>query len=104
MDSFWTKSMLGKPVITADGVELGDVVDMEIDLSSWSVRWIDVRISRAHTDAFKIDAPLVMGTRVVSISPRHVARVGERLELAETLLGIVPHALVSYETDATRHL
>lgn len=104
MDRLRVTDLTGRTVVTKDGIQLGDVVDLDLDPADWRVHWIYLRLHRALTDRFHIDAPFVMGTRTISFSVEYVANIDKEIALRVTLEEIIPVSVVANETDATNHL
>lgn len=104
MSRTYVKDMFGKRVLTSDGVELGDVLDVQLDTESWRATFIVIRLHRSVTDRFNIDVPLVMGTKAIALAPLYVQAVAPDLLLNVSLAAAVANAVVSFETDATEHI
>lgn len=105
MDRFRTRDLLGKRVLTRDGIELGEILDVELEPAGWRVTWIFTRLHRDVTDRFHISAPFVMGTKAIALQPQHARSVSpDAVRLSLTLAEVVAEAVVSFDTDATLHL
>lgn len=91
-------------MLTSDGIELGDVLDVELDLEGWRVSWLVIRLHRDVTDRFHVDVPFVMGTKAIALAPLHVKAAAPHVQLRGTLADTVVQAVVSFDTDATDHV
>ena len=70
----------GKKVITSDGRTIGEVIGLEIDITDWKVKWIDVKLLRDVLDGLRVKKPL-FGTLTVRFSPERMKSVTDNVVL-----------------------
>jgi sporulation protein YlmC with PRC-barrel domain len=69
-----------KKVITADGRQIGEVVNLEIELEGWKVQWLGVKLAREVLDGLKVKKPL-FGTVTVRFAPERIRNVTDNVVL-----------------------
>lgn len=90
-----SSSLSNRRVLTADGRQLGEVSDVELDAVRWRVTRLAVRLRRDVLDELGLSRPLV-GTRTVWMPISLVAAVGDavvlHVPLSEVTFAAADHA------------
>jgi len=86
----WTsgKSLLGKKVRAKDGLLVGKVDDIEVDVGSWNVKSLHIEASRAALEALHLDEPSVTGGRPMVLEVEHIEEIGDEITLVEDLTSL----------------
>jgi len=100
MASMKTKELLGKPIVSQDGHDVGEVAGLEIDVDTWKVLALDVKLERAVLETLHLEKP-VFGTQTMRIPVDRVSGVSERVVLRVPLvnLAVVPDTPPPTETE-----
>ena len=105
MERAYAKDVIGKCVATSDGIEIGDVIDIELDIESWEVAWLVIRLDRAVAHRFHVQVPYVMGTKAILLKPQNVRSISlQQLQLRTSIEQTVFEAVIAFDTDATEHI
>lgn len=73
----------GKVVVTADGRQIGDVADLEVDTVHWTVTGIRVRLHREVLEQLAVDKPFFSLPRI-TIHTTHVRGASDTVVLGLT--------------------
>jgi len=86
-----SSDIIEKNVLTQDGREVGHVEALQIDIETWKVRSIDVKLRRDALEALHIKRPL-FGTRSAPLDVEHISGVTDAVVLKaglEELAGLL---------------
>ncbi|MCA9668685.1 MAG: PRC-barrel domain-containing protein [Myxococcales bacterium] len=76
--------LLGKDVTTESGHDLGQLKDWVIDIASWKVKGLSVRLSRDALDLIHVKKPL-FGSQDVVIATGDVVGIADRIVIKKTI-------------------
>lgn len=100
-----SRDLVDKKILTQDGREIGHVEGLELDIESWHVRSLEVRLRRDTLEALNIKRPL-FGTRTVRLGVGHVSGVTDtvvlktKLEEVGALIGGADEGAEATQPDA----
>lgn len=77
-------ALFGKEVVTADGRDLGDLKDLEVEGDGWAVSSLVVRLNRDVLEEIHLKKPLV-GSQEFVVASAHVASVSDKILLNKDL-------------------
>jgi len=70
----------GKKIITADGREVGEVGTLEIELDTWKIQWLELKLLRDVLETLGLKKPL-FGTVHARLAPERVRSVTDNVVL-----------------------
>jgi sporulation protein YlmC with PRC-barrel domain len=68
-------SLVDRPVRSKDGMVVGTVEELEVDVASWQVKSIKMEASRALLERLQLEGPSVTGGRTVYVDTTDIASV-----------------------------
>jgi len=71
-----SKELIGTSVLSQDGREIGEVGGFEIEVDSWAVVALQVKLKRSLLDELGVKKPLV-GAPTVSVGVEAVSGIGD---------------------------
>lgn len=77
-------ALTGKPVVSQDGRDVGAVAGLVLDVDKWSVRYIEVRLSRDSHEDLNLKRPLIR-SQVIQVPVQHVSGVSDTVVLSSEL-------------------
>lgn len=72
--------LTGLPVVSQDGRDLGEVASLLIDVETWAVVSLEVRLNRSVLEDLNMKKPMI-GTQTVKLPVDRVSGVAERVVL-----------------------
>jgi len=76
--------IIGKDVITQDGVDMGEVKDLDVDVGSWRVTGVVVKLNRDVLERLHMRRPM-LGTQEILVATADVTGVSDRVVLSRSL-------------------
>jgi sporulation protein YlmC with PRC-barrel domain len=70
----------GKKIITADGREVGEVGALEIELDTWKIQWLELKLLRDVLETLGLKKPL-FGTIHARLAPERIRSVTDNVVL-----------------------
>lgn len=77
-------ALFGKEVVSADGRDLGNLKDLEVEGDTWTVSGLVVRLNRDVLEEIHLKKPLV-GSQEFVVASSHVASVSDKIILNKDL-------------------
>lgn len=74
--------LVGRRVVSQDGLLLGDVSDLVIDTGTWQVVQLAIRLRRSALEALRLKKPL-FGTHTIRLAAADVSGVGDAVVLRQ---------------------
>ncbi len=81
MDLKKSKDVIGKTVINDDGFIIGEVVDYYIDVDTWSVTDIQIKIEKAAGKELSLKMPF-FGSLLVLVEVEHIKAATDQIMLS----------------------
>ncbi|HJK89251.1 MAG TPA: PRC-barrel domain-containing protein [Polyangiaceae bacterium LLY-WYZ-15_(1-7)] len=78
------RDLVGKTVFTQDGHELGEIAGLVVDVGSWRVPALDVRLERKMLERLHLEKPM-FGSQTVRIGVEKVSGIGDTVVLKSKL-------------------
>lgn len=76
--------IIGKEVITKDGVDMGQVKNLSVDFESWRVVELVVKLERDVLERLNLKRPMI-GTQDIVVSSADVSGVADKVVLSQPL-------------------
>jgi len=73
-------TLRGKKIITADGREVGEVGTLEIELDTWKIQWLELKLLRDVLETRGLKKP-VFGTIHARLAPERIRSVTDNVVL-----------------------
>lgn len=73
-------TLRGKKIITADGREVGEVGTLEIELDTWKIQWLELKLLRDVLETLGLKKPF-FGTIHARLAPERIRSVTDNVVL-----------------------
>ncbi len=84
MTTMASHQLVGKQIVSQDGFDVGEVVGFEVDVESWAVTAIEVKLERGVLETLNLERPM-FGSQKVRLPIDRVGAVSDKVVLAVTL-------------------
>jgi sporulation protein YlmC with PRC-barrel domain len=84
MTAMASHQLVGKQIVSQDGFDVGEVVGFELDVESWSVTAIEVKLERGVLEKLNLERPM-FGSQKVRLPIDRVGAVSDKVVLSVTL-------------------
>ena len=84
MSIIGTRDLIGKSVVSQDGAEIGDIQALDVDVDSWKVAALEIRLERGVLEKLNLKKPL-LGSQSVRIATDRVSGVSDKVVLKSTV-------------------
>lgn len=95
--------LIGKTVVSQDGADVGEVHGLDVDVDSWKVEALEIKLERDVLEKLNLKKP-VFGTQTARLATERVAGVSDSVVLRSTLKEISfadsPESIARPDTEA----
>jgi sporulation protein YlmC with PRC-barrel domain len=84
MSVIGTRDLIGKSVVSQDGAEIGDIQALDIDVETWKVVTVEIRLERGVLEKLNLKKPL-LGSQSVRIAAERISGVSDQVVLKNTV-------------------
>jgi sporulation protein YlmC with PRC-barrel domain len=84
MTSLTVAELQGIPVVSQDGRELGEVESFVIDIDTWRVEKVEIKVRKRVLEELNLRRPL-LGTQVIQVRAEEISGVSDTLVLKSDL-------------------
>ncbi len=84
MGSARSSDVEGMKVFAQAGREIGVVMGLDVDLSDFTIRTMEIKLRREILESLKMKVPL-MGTQTIHLPVEHVEAIGDTVVLSTTV-------------------
>lgn len=79
-----SRKLMGKTIVSQDGTEVGEIHGLDVDVESWRVEALEVKLDRGVLERMNLKKP-IFGTQSVRLAVERVSGVSDTVVLKHTL-------------------
>ncbi len=87
MAPYSVEELRGKPVVSQDGRELGEVESFIVDTATWRIDKVAVKLNKGVLDDLSLRRPFI-GTQVIQVRASDISGVSDTLVLKSDLANL----------------
>ena len=87
MQMMGSRQLIGTEVFSQDGHHVGEVQGFEVDLETWQIKYLEVKLERLVLESMDLKKP-VFGTQSVRIACDQVSGVSAKVILKDDLASL----------------
>lgn len=81
---FGSRHLSGKHVVSQDGVDVGEVQGLEVNVETWAVVALEIKLERDVLERLNLKKPM-LGTHSVKLAVDRISGVGDTIVLKATV-------------------